>query len=99
MFNDTTVTPWPFNAIQESCFGSKDGISNQGTSAYLLVYERHHKKNLNLVITEQMNDKFETEYKKHQNQNVTIYETKLKQTKKGNEAVDEEDEDEDDLKL
>ena len=50
-FNDTQVSNWDFKKQVESrCFGSAQQETNQGTSAYMLFYERVKKKDIRLVL-------------------------------------------------
>ena len=60
-FNDTQVTNWNFTQQLESrCFGSKRSLDTQGTSAYMLFYERVVKKPLRIRVDRPEYDRLRT---------------------------------------
>ena len=57
-FNDTQVQNWNFTQQLESrCFGSKRALETQGTSAYMLFYERVVKKPLRIRVNRTEHDR------------------------------------------
>lgn len=53
-FNDSQVTSWDYKNVDRRCYGSNKSafgdFAQEGTSAYMLFYERIEKKDIRIVV-------------------------------------------------